>query len=159
MILWVLPLWWINRESASSITGAQASLLYWGLRTFNSVILIAIAEELLIRGFLTEWLFQAGKRAAGLSRLWDALWRTLDEAPRKLNAVPFSAISFLGGSLFFVLGHSPKEYLPAFLYYGFTYWVYCKTRSLVIVMGIHGLVNAGIALAVRFGGWHFLWFG
>jgi membrane protease YdiL (CAAX protease family) len=158
LFVWVFPYWLISGGSSQALDTSASSPAYWILRTVNSVVIIAIAEELFVRAYLSEWFFQAGSKSSGTSGLLNALRETFDGLPAKFTKVPISLFSFLGAGLIFTVGHSPKEFISAILYYSVTHAVYYKTGSLTAVMLIHGLVNLCIALAVKFGGLTFLWF-
>lgn len=82
----------------------------------------------------------------------------LDLPARSLGAPPLAPAAFWGASLCFALGHDVTAMLPALIYFAFTGWIYARTRSLRVVMVIHGIVNLAIALLA---GWkpelRFLW--
>jgi hypothetical protein len=161
--LWALSLrlclefpWWRGRFALAE--AAHFSPLYIALRGFNSALLVPIFEELLCRVYLPE-LIQAGR--AGKKRLPVADlspgagpspspgpsprdW--LDASPRPLDKPPLTAAAFLGATAFFAFGHDGPAFLPAILYFGFTGWIYARTRSFRVVVGIHGLVNLAIAV-------------
>jgi membrane protease YdiL (CAAX protease family) len=176
-LLWVLSYrfslsmpWW--RPHPAAAEAFRPSTTYWILRTVNSVLWVPIFEELLCRGYLCELLYgnAPAAPASGASRSGAPpsgasagsgpdLGRRLDERPSALTAPPLSAFSIIGSTALFTLGHGMSAWLPAALWFGFTTWVYARTRSFRVCILMHALTNLAIALAVaRYPGLRFLWF-
>jgi membrane protease YdiL (CAAX protease family) len=158
LALWVGPVYALR---AAGIGGTLAvagidSTTYFVLRLVNSVVLVALFEELLLRVYLTEWTYQAGANRKGW-HLLDALLSTLDANPSRLSRLPLSLTSVLLTTAFFAMGHAPVEYPSSILYFLFTTWLYAKTGSLWACILVHALTNLAIAGLVRFGGLTFLW--
>ncbi len=160
VLFWVGP---IRLLSASGIidigaigSGTDFSEGYFYLRLVNTVVLVAVFEELFVRVHVMGWLYQAGLQRPGKSSL-SSILDTLDQHPRTLSLPPLSLFSVVGATLVFAAGHHPHEYLSAVLYFLFTTWVYRQTRSLWVCILIHGLSNLTIALLVRYGGMGWLW--
>ena len=138
--------------------GDQAgfSSVYFWLRLVNSVVLVAIFEELFMRVYVMGWLFQAGsqRREKGLV---GAILDTLEQHPVAMPVLPLSIFSVVGTTLVFAAGHQTHEYLSAVLYFVFTTWLYKKTGNLWACILVHGLTNLAIALMVRYAGLAWLW--
>jgi hypothetical protein len=65
----------------------------------------------------------------------------------------------IGSTALFTLGHNMSAWLPAVLWFGFTTWVYARTRSFRVCILMHALTNLAIAIAVvKYPGLRFLWF-
>jgi membrane protease YdiL (CAAX protease family) len=171
-LLWVasyrfslsLP-WW--RPHLAAAETAHSSLVYWILRTVNSVLWVPIFEELLCRGYLLELLYRKAPAASATEATVDPgttgsglnIGHRLDEHPQALAAPPLSAFSVIGSTALFTLGHSVSAWLPAALWFGFTTWVYARTRSFRVCVLMHALTNLAIAIAVaRYPSLRFLWF-
>jgi membrane protease YdiL (CAAX protease family) len=125
--------------------------LNFSLRLFNSVILVALFEELFIRVYVMGWLHQAGfqRKQKGLL---GSIAETLEQHPAPLTVLPLSTFSVVGATIVFAAGHLVHEYLSAVLYFMFTTWLYKKTGSLWVCIIIHGLTNLTIALLAKYAG-------
>lgn len=154
-----LPWWRAHLAPAESFPMAQS---YWVFRTLGSVLLVPLFEELLCRGYLMELLAEAGR--AGYGRIGKGpegrrIGGRMEEYPAPLDAPPLSPWAVVGSTLLFTLGHDPSAWLPAAAYFGFTTWIYAKTRSFRICVLVHAFTNLAIAAAVwRFQAMRFLWF-
>lgn len=160
LALWVGPVYALR---AAGIGGSLAvvsveSPLYFILRLINSVALVAVFEELLLRVYLTELTYQASLRQSGRNLL-NALLTTVDTHPTSTPGLPLNLTSVLLTTVLFSIGHAPVEYLSAALYFLFTTWLYAQTGSLWACIIIHALTNLMLAGLVRFAGLTFLWFG
>lgn len=161
LVLWVvsyrlslaLP-WW--RAHLAAAEAARPSMAYWAGRAVNSALLVPLFEELFCRAYLTELLFGVPKGPGGFT---SRLGRRIDEYPVPLPAPALSFFSIAAVTALFALGHDMSAWIPAVLYFGFTSWIYAKTRSFLVCVLIHGLVNLAIALLVLFRPeMRFLWF-
>jgi membrane protease YdiL (CAAX protease family) len=135
----------------TSFTGA-----YFWMRIFNSVVLVALFEELFTRVYLLGWFYQAGLQRRKKGAV-DAVLDTLDQPPRNFGRLPISAFSVILTTLVFAGGHQPHEYLSAVLYFSVTTWLYHRTGSLWACIVVHGLTNLVIAFLARYAGMGFLW--
>lgn len=186
-LLWVGPAcaWQIFVRGMPPAAAGHISAAGFGLRLVNSVLLVAVFEELLLRVYFMEWAFQAdanrraqgtlptGSRGgsggtarpcadcppAGRGRrsFFQALVETLDEKPAPCTGLPLSLASVAFTTVLFTAGHAFSEYPSAVLYFSFTNWVYRRTGSLWVCILIHAWTNLLIALLVQFGGMRFLW--
>jgi membrane protease YdiL (CAAX protease family) len=160
LLCWVGPFYLLTATGFINVmaVGDQSgfSFLYFWLRLVNSVVLVAIFEELFMRVYVMGWLFQAGsqRREKGLV---GAILDTLEQHPVSMPVLPVSIFSVVGTTLVFAAGHQTYEYLSAILYFLFTTWLYKKTGSLWACILIHGLTNLAIALMVRYAGMGWLW--
>jgi membrane protease YdiL (CAAX protease family) len=153
--LWLAPLYLFT--DTTPWTGDKTiSDSYLILRIINSVILVALFEEFLMRVHLMEWFYRASQSASKKGAA-TSLFDTLDEKPRPLESPPINTFSVVGATLIFSLGHAQVEYASAALYFLFTTWLYFKTRSLWVCILVHALTNLAIAFMVRELGMHFLW--
>lgn len=141
---------------ARDATTAIGLTAYVTLRLVNSVVLVALFEELLLRVFLMKWAFQADASRQGRN-LPDALLETWDARPQPSGTLPLSLTSVVLTTAFFTLGHAPVEYVSAVLYFLFTTWLYARTKSLWVCILVHALTNLLIAGLVNLGGLTFLW--
>lgn len=148
---------WMGVADGSENTAARVtSDLYFWVRLFNSVVLVAVFEELLMRVYVMQWLFQAdGQREK--KGILSALLDTLELHPIRLTALPLSRFSVIGATLVFTAGHHLHEYPAAIAYFLFTTWLYKKTGSLWVCILVHGLTNLAIGLLVRYAGMGWLW--
>jgi len=135
---------------------SASSQLYFWLRIFNSVVLVALFEELFTRAYLLGWFHQAGRQRSEKG-IVDALLDTLDETPEMITRLPISAFSVVLATLVFAGGHQPHEYLSAVLYFSLTTWLYHRSGSLWACILVHAFTNLAIAFLARFGGMGFLW--
>lgn len=146
--------WW--RDHLASAEAARPSMAYWAARTVNSALLVPLFEELFCRAYLTELLFGVSKGPGGFA---SRLGRRIDEHPSPLPAPPLSLFSVAAVAALFALGHDVSAWIPAVIYFAFTSWIYARTRSFLVCVVIHGLVNLAIAVLVLFNpGMRFLWF-
>lgn len=153
-----LPFW---RDRLEQGNAAEFSLLYWVLRTLNSVLLVPIFEELFCRVFVQELAQSPSSGTASTGAAAVAKGRTalLDRHPSPLALPPFSARAIGIATLVFTIGHDMPSWLPATLYFLLTTALYAYTRSLRVCILIHALTNLTIAALV----WlrpdmRFLWF-
>ncbi|MCB2146076.1 MAG: CPBP family intramembrane metalloprotease [Deltaproteobacteria bacterium] len=160
LLCWVGPFYGLAAVGITDVMAAgdqkSFSSLYFCLRLVNSVILVAILEELFLRVYVMGWLHQAGlqRREKGLV---GSILDTLEQRPAALTTLPLSTFAVVGATLSFTAGHQTDEYLSAVLYFLFTTWLYKKTGSLWVCILIHGLTNLSIALMVRYAGMAWLW--
>lgn len=146
-LCYALP-WW--RPAFEAARSAEYSPLYVLLRGFNSALLVPVFEELLCRAFIPE-IFLAGQAAR-----WDRTW--LDRRPAPLDRPPVWGLPLAAAAAFFALGHDNVAMAPALLYFLFTGWIYARTRSFRVVVGIHGLTNLALTvLAASNPDFHYLW--
>ncbi|PIE68115.1 MAG: hypothetical protein CSA23_00640 [Deltaproteobacteria bacterium] len=157
---WIGPFYLLTASGiadvVSSGTGDPFSPLVFYLGVVNSVILVAVFEEMFIRVYILGWLHQAGENRQDKGML-NALLDTLDELPKPLRRLPLSTFSIVGATIVFAGGHHAYEYLSAVAYFLFTTWLYKKSGSLWVCIIIHGLTNLGIALLARYAGMGWLW--
>ncbi len=153
--LWLAPLYLFVDTTPGAIDKPLTDT-YFYLRLFNSVVLVAIFEELLTRVYLVEWFYAAGQSIKEKGP-FAALMDTLDEHPKVRDTLPLSALSVGLATLIFTLGHAKVEYLSAVLYFGFTFWIYHLTRSIWSCILVHALTNLAIAFMVKELGMYFLW--
>ncbi len=154
--LWVLPLYFMKGHAANYTSIFPFSESYFLMRFFNSVFLVAVFEELLIRVYLMQWFYQAGTQMNPKAFATVTL-DTFDQYPNSLSALPLSLISVSITTLLFAAGHGLSEWVSAIFYFSVTSYIYKKTGSLWVCILIHGLTNLAIALLVRFGGMYYLW--
>ena len=160
MLSWMGPFYllsavgWIDFASLSSPQAYTA--LYVFMRLANSVVLVAVFEELFIRVYIMGWFYQAGlqKQEKGLV---GSLLDVLDQRPTPASGLPLSLFSVAGAAIVFAAGHHSYEYLSAVLYFLFTTWLYKKSSSLWVCIIIHALTNLGIGLLAVYGGMGWLW--
>jgi membrane protease YdiL (CAAX protease family) len=126
------------------------------LRLANSTILVAIFEELFIRAYLMQWLFQAGQIVKEKGFV-NAILDTFDEKPGTLTSLPFSSFSLVLVTILFTAGHTTSEWVSAILWFSFTNYVYKKTVCQWVCILIHGMTNFAIGMLVKFGGMAWLW--
>lgn len=160
LLAWVGPFYLLSAAGITDIMAAadkgSFSALYFYLNLVNSVILVAIFEELFIRVYVMGWLHQAGLQRQEKGLL-GSIVNTLEQRPDSLEALPLSTFSVVGTAIVFAAGHQAYEYPSAILYFLFTTWLYQKTGSLWVCILIHGLTNLSIALMVRYAGMAWLW--
>lgn len=160
LLVWIGPLYLLSAIGLVDLnslgSGVATSPLYFWLRIFNSVVLVALFEELFTRAYLLGWFHQAG-RQRGEKGTVDALMDTLDETPEMITHLPISAFSVVLATLVFAGGHQPHEYLSAVLYFSLTTWLYQRYGSLWVCILVHAFTNLAIAFLARFGGLGFLW--
>ena len=155
LALWIAPLY-LFVETSPEVGEKTFTDTYFILRIINSVILVALFEELLMRVYLMEWFFRASTRLRN-GTLIDSVMDTLDEKPSPRESLPLNRFSVVATTLIFTLGHAQVEYLSAILYFAFTTWIYHLTKSLWVCILIHALTNLAIAFMVKELGMHFLW--
>lgn len=160
LLCWVGPFYVLK---AAGITDVMATAIkesfsarYFFLRLVNSVVLVAVFEELFMRVYMMGWLHQAGSQRQTKGMVVSVL-DTLDQHPAVQATLPLSAFAVIGATLVFTAGHQAHEYLSAILYFLFTTWLYKKSGSLWVCILIHGLTNLSIALMVRYAGMAWLW--
>ncbi len=160
LVCWIAPFYLLSTAGIIDLNrmGAYGTIssLYFGTRMVNSVILVAIFEELFIRVYVMSLFYQAGREQQENGMIGSIL-DTLDCKPLQECTLPLSLFSVVGATLVFTAGHHPYEYLSAILYFLFTTWIYKKTKSLWVCIIIHGLTNLAIGLLVGFGGMAWLW--
>ena len=156
-LLWVGPLCgWQVLHGLPLDTPGRNPAGGFALHLVNSVLLVALFEELLLRVYMMEWAFQADTHRAGRGLL-KALMETLDEKPAACTRLPLSLFSVAVTTILFTAGHPLSAYPSAVLYFSFTNWIYRRTASLWVCILIHAWTNLLIALLVQFAGWRFLW--
>jgi hypothetical protein len=160
LLVWIGPLYLLAALGLVDLAAmaGEASFAggYFWLRIFNSVVLVALFEELFTRVYLLGWFYQAGLQRREKGGV-DAVLDTLDQPPQHFGRLPVSAFSVILATLVFAGGHQPHEYLSAVLYFSVTTWLYHRTGSLWACILVHGLTNLVIALLARYGGMGFLW--
>jgi membrane protease YdiL (CAAX protease family) len=160
LLSWVGPLYLLAAAGMTDVMAAADkgtfSAFYFYLKLVNSVILVAIFEELLIRVYVMGWLHQAGLQRPEKGLL-ASIADTLDQHPAALATLPLSTFAVVGTAIVFAAGHQTYEYLSAILYFLFTTWLYKKSGSLWVCIFVHGLTNLAIALMVRYAGMAWLW--
>ena len=160
LIAWILPFHLLEAVGvADGITTSfdrSFSDLYFLVKLINSVVLVAVFEELLMRVYIMGWFFQAGLQR-NEKGLLGSIMETLDQTPSFNGILPLSTFSVVGATIIFAAGHQAHEYLSAICYFLFTTWLYKKAGSLWVCIVIHGLTNLAIALLARFGGMGWLW--
>ena len=160
LLSWMAPFYLLTALGMTDVMSAgdgnTVSMLTFYLRLVNSVILVAVFEELFMRVYVMGWFYQAGsqREAKGLI---GSISDTLDQQPAPLAALPLSAFSVIGTTVVFTAGHQPAEYLSAALYFLYTTWLYKKSGSLWVCIIVHGLTNLAIALLAKYGGMAWLW--
>jgi membrane protease YdiL (CAAX protease family) len=157
---WIIPFFILEAIGWQATSGGEIGdpvpEMYFALRLINSVVLVAVFEELFIRVYIMQWFFQASQQK-GKSSFLNSLLDTFEQRPTPIKQLPLNTFSLLGASLVFAAGHSPIEYPSAILYFLFTTWLYYKCRSIWICIITHGLTNLMIALAVRYLQMGWLW--
>lgn len=160
LLVWIGPLYLLAGIGVVDLntlgSGGAVSGLYFWLRMVNSVVLVALFEELFTRAYLLGWFHQAGRRR-GETGMVDALLDTLDETPAMDARLPIGTFSVVLATIVFAGGHQPHEYLSAVLYFSLTTWLYQRCGSLWACILVHAWTNLAIALMARFGGMGFLW--
>lgn len=160
LLCWIGPFYLLTALGISEVVSGGAeevfSTPYFYLRVLNSVVLVALFEELFIRVYVMGWLHQAGLQRQEKG-VFSSIVDTLDQHPQYLNGLPLSPFAVIGTTIVFAAGHQVHEYLSATLYFLFTTWLYKKSGSLWVCILIHGLTNLTIALLVRYAGMGWLW--
>jgi membrane protease YdiL (CAAX protease family) len=160
LLVWIGPLYLLAALGLVDLGvmagGMPFTTVYFWLRLFNTVVLVALFEELFTRVYLLGWFYQAGLQRGEKGTI-DAILDTLEETPKKVAYLPLSVFSVTLANLVFAGGHHPHEYLSAVLYFTLTTWLYYRTRSLWACILVHGLTNLAIALLACYGGLGFLW--
>jgi membrane protease YdiL (CAAX protease family) len=160
MLSWMGPFYLLSAvgwiDFASLMPPLTYNSIYVLLRLANSVVLVAVFEELFIRVYVMGWFYQAGqqKQEKGLV---GSLLEVLDQRPKTASGLPLSFFSVAGTVIVFTAGHHSYEYLSAALYFLFTTWLYKKSGSLWVCIIIHALTNLGIGLLAAYGGLGWLW--
>ncbi len=157
--LWIGPLYLFYHyelfEVPVETIEAVSYSLTFGLKLINSVVLVALFEELFIRVYLMSWFYQASVLRSSKG-IVDAILETFDQCPLKLNIPPINSFSVMLTTFIFTAGHHLYEYPSAAAYFLFTTWIYLRTGSLWVCILIHGLTNLAIVLLARFAGMVFL---
>lgn len=153
LAVWVLPMLWLRSPSAST----DVSMPYLILRGINSVVLVALFEELFIRAYLMEWFYLAQNRRSHTGRI-DDLFTVFEDRPQTLFALPLNRMSLVLTTLVFTVGHDLSEYLSALFYFSLTNWIYYRTRNFALCILVHALTNLYITILVYWGTMTFLWF-
>ncbi|WP_319526051.1 hypothetical protein [uncultured Desulfosarcina sp.] len=107
LLCWIGPFYLLSALGISDgiSTGAgETSASYFYLRLLNSVILVAIFEELLIRVYVMRWLHQAGLQRQEKG-VFASIVDTLDQNPQFLNTLPLSPFAVTGATIVFAAGH------------------------------------------------------
>jgi membrane protease YdiL (CAAX protease family) len=151
--LWVLarfsPAYSFSFSPSSPLSPDEApafpSLAAWALRAASSVLLVPIFEELFCRAYLGEFLYRVPEGAGSFMTRLTHRW---DDYPEPLPGPPLSALSVMGCTVFFALGHDASAWAAAALYFGFTSWVYARTRSFGVCVMVHAMANFAIAALV-----------
>lgn len=110
---------------------------YWGstlMRFFRAVVVVALVEELLWRGFLMRFVLNPDgdywKKPFGVAH-----WK-----------------SYLATTVLFVLIHQPVDWAAAFIFGSLMYWVAVRTKSLTACVVMHGVANLIMGIyALQFG--------
>ena len=160
LLCWVGPLYLLSvlgllDLSAIGSDGTDSSV-YFYLRLLNSVVLVAIFEELFIRVYVMGWLHQAGMQR-DQKGVFRAIFDTLEQRPASLQTLPLSPFAVIGATIVFAAGHQAFQYLSCGLYLLFTTWLYKKSGSLWVCVIVHGLTNLAIGILVRPFGLTWLW--
>ena len=160
LLVWIVPLYLLASIGLVDLntlgSGVASGQIYFWLRIFNSVVLVALFEELFTRAYLLGWFHQAGRQRREKGVI-DALVDTFDETPEMITRLPISAFSVILATLVFAGGHQPHEYLSAVLYFALTTWLYHRSGSLWVCILVHAFTNLTIAFLARYGGMGFLW--
>ena len=145
LALWVGPLLALRSCGIPWEVPAFGGKAGFALHLVNSVVLVSLFEELLTRVYLMEWSCQAWERRNGRNFI-DALLVTQDAKPENRPRLPLIPASIVFTTAVFTLGHAPAEYLSAVLYFLFTTWIYRRTGSLGVCIGIHAVTNLLLAV-------------
>lgn len=145
LVLWVGPLLALRSFGIPWEIPAFGGRAGFALHLVNSVVLVSLFEELLTRVYLMEWSCQAWERRNGRNFL-DALLVTQDATPADRPRLPIIPASVILTTAVFTLGHAPNEYASAVLYFLFTTWIYRRTGSLGVCIGIHAVTNLILAV-------------
>lgn len=160
LLFWVAPFYLLSAMGLSDIIspsdGLSFSTVYFFLKLANSVILVAVFEELFIRVYVMGWFYQAGPQRHEKG-LIGSIIDTLEQHPTVLAVLPLSTFSVVGATIVFSAGHHAYEYLSAVSYFLYTTWLYKKSGSLWVCIIIHAMTNLAIGLAARYGGMGWLW--
>ncbi len=160
LLSWIGPFFLLEATGLADVIqpteSASFSTLYFFIRVVNSVVLVAIFEELFVRVYIMGWLGQAETHREEKG-IFGAIVDSLDDRLEPVQVVPVRAFSVCGATIVFTAGHHSHEYLSAVLYFLFTTWLYRKTGSLWVCILIHGLTNLSIACMVRYAGMAWLW--
>lgn len=152
-----LPFWHERLEQGNA---TEFSLLYWILRTLNSVLLVPIFEELFCRAFIQELAHSSASESSGKAAASGKDQPgLLDRHPHPLAQPPLSTRAIAAATLVFTIGHDTASWAPAILYFLLTTALYAYTRSFKLCILIHAFTNLAIAALV----WlrpdmRFLWF-
>ena len=162
LCIWIYPLsFFVSLHSPPAnpieLKNLQCPEIYFYLRIFNSVILVALFEELLCRVYILEFLFKAGKNK-DISSFLDRLLSPLDLKPDTLNKIPLSIYSVVGSTAIFTIGHDVNSYISAILYFSLTNLLYWRTRSVWVCVLVHSFTNLAVGLLVKYNAMNFLWF-
>jgi membrane protease YdiL (CAAX protease family) len=145
LVLWVGPLLALRSLGIPWEVPAFGGKAGYALHLVNSVVLVSLFEELLMRVYLMEWSCQAWESRNGRTFI-DALLVTQDAKPEDRLRLPIIPASVILTTTVFALGHAPIEYASALLYFLFTTWVYRRTGSLGVCIGIHAVTNLVLAV-------------
>ncbi|BBO67432.1 hypothetical protein DSCA_13620 [Desulfosarcina alkanivorans] len=160
LLCWVGPFYLLAAAGMTDVMAAgdreAFSTFYFCMKLVNSVVLVAIFEELLMRVYVMGWLHQAGAQRQDKG-LVGSILDTLEQHPAPAAALPLSTFAVAGTTLVFAAGHQAYEYPSAIFYFLFTTWLYHKSGSMWVCILIHGLTNLAIALMVRYAGMGWLW--
>lgn len=99
---------------------------YWcsvGMRIFRATVVVALAEELLWRGFLMRFLIDQ----------YGDYW--------KIPFGRFDWYSFVAVTALFTFEHASVDWLPAVIFGILTYWVAVRTKSISACVVMHGVAN------------------
>lgn len=160
LLAWIGPFYLLSAaglyDMAYQNGNASVSNGYLALRLLNSVVLVALFEELFMRVYVMGWLYQTYQqiRQKGFVA---SLLDTFDQYPMKLTRLPLNRFSVIVTALLFAAGHSPGEYLSALSYFLFTTWLFYKSSSLWVCILIHALTNLAIGLLAHYGAMGWLW--
>ncbi len=126
------------------------------LHLINSVFLVALFEELLIRVYCLE-LFHQGFTKKSIGASFTNLGLTMDTRPQILNQIPWNIRIVTLCAFIFAAGHPISQWPSALLYFAFTQWIYSRFKNIWICILIHSFVNLWVAIMAGPFGWTFLW--
>ncbi|MGA6927116.1 MAG: CPBP family intramembrane glutamic endopeptidase [Desulfosarcina sp.] len=160
LLSWIGPFYLLDSIGLTDVIvedgGKKVSYLFFCLKIVNTVVLVAIFEELFMRVYVLGWFYQAGSQRHEKGLL-ASIVATLDQVPAALDRLPLSVFSVVGATIVFSAGHHAYEYLSAVCYFLFTTWLYHKSRSLWVCIFVHGLTNLSLVLLAVYGEMGWLW--
>ena len=143
-VLWCLLLWPFIDPAGD---GNGWSLLGFGLRLFSATILVAIFEEIAIRGYAFRLALQWDQ--ARKARKSEPLLTALDEKSLfDVKNGEWTVSAVLISSVAFTLGHNPAEWVAAFSYSLLMSWLWILRGDLLTCIVAHGTTNLVLAIFV-----------